>query len=218
MSTFYFFHSLIIRWFLQVLHISETAPGQFLYVRVGLGNKFGRPTSAGQLHSLFVIRGRPYAYNFENPATCHVQLRQVKCKLDSEEIQVPHASTLSRSRLMLDLLIMNWRKQEFQNASSGFFTYLSSDSSPQAGTDFLLTLEDRVERRHAGLVVDATEEELAAWSASNYLQTSSLPVAVVGAGNSGVAGKYEGLLHSIVCDCGNEASPDAFACLYFSHV
>ena len=186
-------------------------------MRVGLGNKFGRPTSAGQLHSLCLSLEGGLALTILQtlPHVMFWHLRQVKCKLDSEEIQVPHASALSRSRLMLDLLIMNRRKQQFQNASSGFFIYLSSDSSPQAGTDFLLTLEDRVERRHAGLVVDATEEELAAWSAANYLKTSSLPVAVVGAGNSGVAGKYEGLLHSIVCDCGNEASADAFACLYF---
>ncbi|CAE7215683.1 unnamed protein product [Symbiodinium sp. CCMP2592] len=100
---------------------------------------------------------------------------------------------------------MNWRKEQIRSSASGHFVFLSSDSSPQSGTDFLLTLEDRIERQYAGLVVDATDDEIASWNLSDYLKTSSLPVAVVGAGNSGVAGKYEGLLHSIMCDLGNEA-------------
>ena len=129
----------------------------------------------------------------------------MKQQLDSTQLVVPHPSTLSRSRLLLDVLIMNWRKEQIRSSASGHFVFLSSDSSPQAGTDFLLTLEDRIERQYAGLVVDATDEEIASWNLSDYLKTSSLPVAVVGAGNSGVAGKYEGLLHSIVCDLGNQA-------------
>ena len=69
-----------------------------------------------------------------------------------------------------------------------------------------MTLEDSISREQAAAVIDSTPEELARWNAANHLRTVTLPVAVVGAGNSNVAGKYEGLLHSIVCEMGNEAA------------
>ena len=62
----------------------------------------------------------------------------------------------------------------------GAFIFLSSDASPQGGSDFLLTLEDHIAKCHAGAVIDSTASELAQWNAAGHLKTCSLPVAVVG--------------------------------------
>ena len=43
--------------------------------------------------------------------------------------------------------------------SQPYFAYVSPDSSPQGGHDYLLCLEERVARSKAALVVDATEQD-----------------------------------------------------------
>ena len=97
---------------------------------------------------------------------------------------------------------MKMRQAAWENP---FFVVLSADSSPQGGTDYLMTLEDRISKEAAGMLMLAGEdpERLDAWIATNPVQTASLPAAVVGSGNSNLAAKHEALFHSVMgsVDC-----------------
>ena len=74
------------------------------------------------------------------------------------------------------------------------FVMLSSDSSPQGGLDYFVTVEDRI--RNPGLIIDASAAEIAEWCLSDNLQTGVLPLSVVGSGNSDMSAKFETLMHS----------------------
>ena len=93
-----------------------------------------------------------------------INLRDVRERLSRPEedtgLRVPSAPTLSRARLRLDVLMMQWRAQRFK-LEPEYFIYLSSDSSPQGGRDFLMSIEDSISRHHASLVVDGNPQALA---------------------------------------------------------
>ena len=93
-----------------------------------------------------------------------VNLRDVRERLSHPEedtgLRVPSAATLSRARIRLDVLMMQWRAQRFK-LEPAFFIYLSSDSSPQGGRDFLMSIEDCISRHHASLFVNNNPQALA---------------------------------------------------------
>lgn len=129
------------------------------------------------------------------------EAEQTRAMIEAKEIQVPAPTQLSHARLKLDLLLMNLRREDWR-LSDDVWVMLSADSSPQ-GLDFLVTVEDRI--KNPGLVVDASPKELAQYSLSCNLQTSTLPPLVVGSGNSDTASKFELLMRSIMLDVGPEA-------------
>lgn len=117
---------------------------------------------------------------------------------------VPKPTQLSHARLKLDVLLMQLRREQWHacgGTSGHMWVMLSSDSSPQ-GLDFMVTVEDRI--RNPGLVIDATPKEIAEFSLSTNLQTSVLPPAVIGSGNSDTPAKFEALLRSVMLDVGEE--------------
>ena len=96
-------------------------------------------------------------------------------------------------------------RQEQLAASGSFFTMVSTDSSPQGGLDYLMSLEDRVSRESASqlMLAGAGREALERWARDFGLQTSQLPLAIVASGNSNLAGKYEALFHQVSSFDGN---------------
>ena len=122
---------------------------------------------------------------------------------------IPSAPVLSRSRLMLDVILCLHRQQQWPDPSS-MFLYLSMDSSPQNGFDYLMTLLDRVTRTSALQLIRSIDEEedsmdLDTFLASGFFETSVLPLGIIGSGNSGVAAKFECLFHCLKLECGAEA-------------
>lgn len=82
--------------------------------------------------------------------------------------------------------------------------YLSCDSSPQGGLDFLVGLEDRVGRKSVSQIVDANTTKLSAWSLASHCDTTPLPLSILGSGGTDSAAKFESLLHAICLDCGEQ--------------
>ena len=91
------------------------------------------------------------------------------------------------------------------------FAFLSSDSSPQGGLEYYIVLEDRVSRKAAAALVEATEAERSQWLKSGFLATSTLPVAILGSGSSSGAAKFEALAHAVVLDAMFEGQPTAIS-------
>lgn len=111
-------------------------------------------------------------YLLQTPNPSHFsRLRQVRERLsrpqDETGLRVPSAATLSRARLRLDVLMMQWRHVRFK-LEPQWFIYLSSDSSPQGGRDFLMTVEDSIARHHAALAVDGNPQALARLSIESW--------------------------------------------------
>ena len=74
------------------------------------------------------------------------------------------------------------------------FVMVSSDSSPQGGLDFFISVEDQV--RNPGLIIDASRAEIAEWCSGDNSQTAALPLRIVGSGTSDMSAEYEALFHS----------------------
>ena len=123
----------------------------------------------------------------------------VQKQISEHSIKVPSESTLCRARLKLDVLAMLARQEELSRARGEFFTMVSTDSSPQGGLDYLMSLEDRVSRESAAqlMVAGAGQQALERWARDYGLETSQLPLAIVASGNSNLAGKYEALFHQV---------------------
>lgn len=64
-----------------------------------------------------------------------------KDQLDNHCLHLPSESVLSKSRLRVDTLISLMQRDRIQEPDQ-FFIYLSADSSPQGGMDYLMTLQD----------------------------------------------------------------------------
>ena len=80
----------------------------------------------------------------------HSEAHRLKEAIDQRQISLPSKSTLSKTRIRLDLVYM-WARQQLwaeSNLDQGtMFVGLSSDSSPQGGSDYLMTLEDAWQRK-----------------------------------------------------------------------
>ena len=147
--------------------------------------------NAKDLPEIFV---RSVQYVFGSDIAQHLQKQ-----LADKNIRVPSESTLSRARLRLDVLSMLTRRDSFQASKTSFFVTLSTDSSPQGGLDYLMTLEDRVSRAAAGelILAGGDGDEVLRWASmeGGGVTTTQLPLALVGSGNSALPAKYEGLFH-----------------------
>ena len=113
---------------------------------------------------------------------------------------MPSSTQLSHARVKMDALLMSARRKLF---SSETFVMVSSDSSPQGGLDFFISVEDRV--RNPGMIIDASPAEIAEWCLSDNMQSAVLPLCIVGSGNADLSAKYEALLHSALLDVGPDA-------------
>ena len=120
---------------------------------------------------------------------------------------MPHKTQLSRSRVKLDMLLMHLRQSEFGNSGVPCFIYLSSDASPQGSLEFYITLEDKVSRSSAALLVEATADERSRWVKAGHLRTTCLPVAILGSGKSNAPAKFEALTHSVILDSMSGGEP-----------
>ena len=134
------------------------------------------------------------------------EAKDLRARVEGKDFAVPAPTQISHARLKLDVLLMQLRREQWRSLGRGrVWITLSSDSSPQ-GLDFMVTVEDRIQR--PGQVVDATPQELATFSLSDDLQTSILPPCVIGSGNSDTAAKFEALMRSIMLDVGHEGLTD----------
>lgn len=139
-------------------------------------------------------------------------------KLQQGGLQFPSESVLSRARLKLDVALA-LREQAGFRMPDEHFVYLSVDSSPQNGLDWLMTLQDVVRRSDAGKLMlllekrdqlgpldpDEGESELDQFLQSGFLKTSALPIGIVGSGKSDLASKFECLFHCIKLQVGTQA-------------
>ena len=122
-------------------------------------------------------------------------------------LQVPAPAVLSRSRLMLDVLLCRVKQAQWTNPKD-YFIYLSMDSSPQNGLDYLMCLQDMVSHSSARQLMHCIDDEdldLDEFLTSNFVSTTVLPLGIVASGNSGVAAKFECLFHSLKLECGPQA-------------
>ena len=127
----------------------------------------------------------------------------VQRQLSDGTLRVPSEASLSRARLKMDVLAMLCRREDGQRDAQRHFTMLSTDSSPQGGLDYLMTLEDRVTREAAGnlMLAGADGSAILQWSRQQGVQTTQLPLAIVGSGNSKLPGKFEALFHQVRSLC-----------------
>ena len=95
---------------------------------------------------------------------------------------------------------MKHRQHEFEEGPPCFY-FLSSDSSLQRGSDFQMSLEDRISMDGAATLYQQ-EFSPAAFSASQLLRTTVLPASLIGAGNSALTGKFESFIDAIKLDVG----------------
>eukprot|EP00438_Fugacium_kawagutii_P017472 Skav209137 [mRNA] locus=scaffold3950:176033:178291:+ [translate_table: standard] len=93
---------------------------------------------------------------------------------------------------------MNLRQTTFDNGD--WFIYLSADASPQGSLEYCIVLEDRISREHAGMIIEATDEERELWCKSGFLETTPLPVTILGSGKASASAKFEALCHTIMLD------------------
>jgi len=82
-----------------------------------------------------------------------------RCRQKS--LAVPHKTQLSRGRLKLDILLALERQRCWAQAQvqEGHFVYLSCDSSPQGSLEFFVAVEDRISRKEAAELIEATAQD-----------------------------------------------------------
>lgn len=100
---------------------------------------------------------------------------------------------------------MRHRQAEFQKDNKCKFYFLSSDSSFQGGHDYQLTLEDSICAEAAGQVFSGGDDQgfdSGSFNSAQLIQTTNLPAATIGAGNSAVPGKFEAVLSSLKLEIG----------------
>ena len=121
---------------------------------------------------------------------------------------------LRRATVKLDTLTMLWRRKQFRSLKgAGIARYLSCDSSPQIGYDYLCSRED-------SLVLSPSLESILRSSGSQSalaaisVDSRSLPVGVIGGGNSGLEQKAAKLLWSILLETGLEFAHDYRSSVY----
>ena len=137
-----------------------------------------------------------------------------KNNIDQKLLEIPSATTLSRTRLVLDVLLCRQRQLEWREPGQ-FFLYLSMDSSPQNGLDYLLCLQDVVQRKDAARLMrcidgEDSDDDLDSFlfghpADNSFLRTSILPLGIVASGNCDVPAKFECLFHTLKLECGAEA-------------
>ena len=109
-------------------------------------------------------------------------------------------SMMSHSANADEVMLMMRRQQEFQQDPACFY-YLSTDASMQRGSDYQMSLEDRVPMdRAAALYRDKFNSD--EFSAAHVLRTTVLPASLIGAGNSSLPAKFESFVDAIKLDVG----------------
>ena len=119
-------------------------------------------------------------------------------------LKTPSSKTMSRARVVLDVLLMLLRRSSFMEDE--FYTYLSSDASAIRGKDYFMTLEDRVPKSAVASIIDASITELEQWSDAGHVKQHVLPLALIGYGNASVAAKCEALFHAVKLDTGSDVA------------
>lgn len=132
-------------------------------------------------------------------------LRRIQEMIAKKQLAIPHQSTLSRTRIRLDLLLMRMRAQRFASMEQ-FFLFVSTDSSPQGHSEYLMSIEDCIQSTDCRGCLSTNQEELASWNLANALRSSTLPVAVLGSGNTNLPAKWTALIQSINADCCGQAA------------
>ena len=130
---------------------------------------------------------------------------EVQQSIKQGSTRVPHKTQLSRARIKLDMLLMLIRQDML--ASSGEFLFLSADASPIGGKEYFLVIEDKVRRKDAASLVGADLGALQAFSFNKSLETSSLPVTILGSGAASAASKAECLAHVCLLDTAQNGDP-----------
>lgn len=115
---------------------------------------------------------------------------------------IPSPATLSRARLVADMLMCLWRQHHWE--SKGIinrkpFLFLTADSSPQGGRDWLLVEED-------ALCIDDVMVINNAEALQRLFEVNrALPPCVLGSGNTSVANKVHTILHQIKLEVGADS-------------
>ena len=106
-----------------------------------------------------------------------------------------------RPSLWAKVMLMRIRQETWNDVERPKFVFLSTDASLQHGHDYQLTLEDSVDKSQAPMFFDdAFDIDLR--NMGKHLHSTNLPVAVVGAGNASLAGKFEAVAESVKLDIG----------------
>lgn len=100
---------------------------------------------------------------------------------------------------------MNLRQSSFDD--SDWFIFLSADASPQGSLEFFIVLEDRISREHAGMIIEPTDQERELWCKSGFLETTPLPVTILGSGRASASSKFEALCHTVMLDAMKDGDP-----------
>ena len=167
-----------------------------------------------------IVRAVQLSYLMHNPddtaqiiriaasfALAEGEYRDFCAKLDCGAIAVPSKSTIYKARTKLDWMCMLWQRRLFKAAvgsSSGqvWCSHFCGDSSPQKTFDYLNTVEDRFVV--SGTAADIAQEIWTPGSSAQFCKWDrrTLPVTVLGSGNTGLASKLERTYHQIALETG----------------
>ena len=117
-----------------------------------------------------------------------------RARLGEAEVKgkdMPHATTIRRSIVQLDIAWMLWQRAR-SKASGPAYRYISFDASPQHGHELFATVER-----------SATRAELQkASSAQPAVDERMLPISVLGTGRMGLAEKTQAYIHQVWLEYG----------------
>lgn len=179
----------------KLLEATKTLEANLVINVKSKGMKMGRGGKSGQTYRLIaLVEALLVSRLLRNSSyLCDVLIRSVhfcfgapaaqsvKNSIASGAVNVPSSATLCRARVKLDLILMAWRQKQWV-ASSDEFIFLSADSTWLEGSDYMMTIQDSITYEDAASVIDASDEELAAFNEGMNLRTAVLPLGIVGAG------------------------------------
>ena len=96
---------------------------------------------------------------------------------------------------------MRQRQDQFADAEGKVFYFLSCDASFQRGHDYLMSLEDSIKMSDCTKLYDESFD-VSSFNHARLLESTTLPTALIGAGNASVTGKYEAFIESLKVDIG----------------
>lgn len=118
----------------------------------------------------------------------------VRDQILSNQIRIPEGRYLQRAKVKLDMMAMLYERQLVKdNRSRCVFRYLQADASPQGNFNYFCVREERLQMSVGTGANPMTTARL---------ETHSLPVAVLGWGQSGAEQKFAKLVHSAILENG----------------